>query len=1370
MTSILTRWTLVGGFLVAGLAAAQPANDTCAGAFVVPVPSPGSTTTSTLATGIDQTAAAVESPFACSSTSVKNSVWFSFSPTTSGVYRLDTCGSTTNYDTVMQVYSGSCASLTTLGTLGCNDQGGCIPTNSSSVTLTLTAGVTYFIQVAVWSGVTLNSSFTTAVNATFLLAHPEDECSATSPELLLNTPRSITLGAPDAGFAPAVNNAQLDGGACFTGIGNQAVTAAGRDTAYQFRAPATGAYSFRVGNAQSSTPNHLLYLTNSCSPSSPGPTVYNPPVCRAAANRQSGTITGSEEIVCVPMTANESVFVWFDEATATTTGGGAVIEVNACTAEQENNGTPATANFTALACPVTGSISPAGDVDFFSLGVQPTGARVFALVDGAASGSGTAALSDYDLRLTTATDTLQYDDDCADTAFGSLSASIAGAPLPGGEAFLRVNYWSASTVAEPYRLYAVVQQGTPVPEVEPNDNITTASGGSSNYFSGTVTSTTDVDFFAFEANAGDLVFLSLDSQPSRLGSTATGNHTLQLWSAAGVALVSVNDSYTAVDNTLTAGNLAATTPRLPSEGLWYRIRQSGTYYARVGRISSTGTGEYLLSISLNCGTGRGIGAPTLTSVTPTTGTTEGGTQVTLAGTGFAAGAVARFGATVATVVTRSATQLVVTTPIGNEGAVDVSVVNPGNQVSTLTGAFTYVAPAVPPTVTAVTPTSASTLGGNVITLTGTNFKAGAEVSFDVGGDVRQGTLVTVVSPVQLRVTTPAHVAGLADITVRNPADDMSGTLTGAFSFIPPPVIAGITPNEGSTSGGLTITISGTGFRTGATVRFGATLGTGVSVASDGLSLTVVTPSRTLDGPVDVVVTNPDTQASTLVAGFTYRYPAPTLAFVTPAQGFLDGGLTITLTGTNFLAPLTLADGGISSPAVTLGGTPATSVTRNSATQVTAVTPPGAPGLVDVTFINSDGQSVTRPQAFRYVPPPLLTAVSPSRGPVLGGTRITITGSDFLPGATVRVGGVPAFGVSVTPTEITAVTSAARPGVGNVTVVNPDTQSSTLTDAFTYDPAPTLTAVSPLVGSTAGGAVITITGSNFRAGAAVLFGSEPGTGVNVASETLLTVTSPAHPAGVVTVAVRNDDGQGDSLPRAFRFVDPPTVASATPNSGDVAGGTVVRLTGTGFGAQMSATFDGVASPSVTYVSSTALDVVTPPHGPGPVDIIVTTSAGVSATLTGGFTYTRQAPTVSAIAPEAGPSAGGTLVSITGTGFAPGATVRFGGTAATSVEVASPSLLRAVTPAHAAGAVDVVVTNDDGQSATLTNGYTYRAPPDGTTGLVADGGDGALTAPEMDAGTGGGIGTGGGGCGCASVDGSMLAGVGLGLLALARRRRR
>ena len=103
------------------------------------------------------------------------------------------------------------------------------------------------------------------------------------------------------------------------------------------------------------------------------------------------------------------------------------------------------------------------------------------------------------------------------------------------------------------------------------------------------------------------------------------------------------------------------------------------------------------------------------------------------------------------------------------------------------------------------------------------------------------------------------------------------------------------------------------------------------------------------------------------------------------------------------------------------------------------------------------------------------------------------------------------------------------------------------------------------------------------------------------------------------------------------------------------------------------------------------------------MVVSDSNG-SGTLTNGFTFANSAPTISSISPNSGSTNGGTAVTITGTNFSSGATVTFGGTAASNVTVVSSTSITATTPAHAAGAVNVVVSDSNG-SGTLTNGFTY-----------------------------------------------------------------
>src|ERR1019366_3912614 len=108
------------------------------------------------------------------------------------------------------------------------------------------------------------------------------------------------------------------------------------------------------------------------------------------------------------------------------------------------------------------------------------------------------------------------------------------------------------------------------------------------------------------------------------------------------------------------------------------------------------------------------------------------------------------------------------------------------------------------------------------------------------------------------------------------------------------------------------------------------------------------------------------------------------------------------------------------------------------------------------------------------------------------------------------------------------------------------------------------------------------------------------------------------------------------------------------------------------------------------------------------MVTVTVSGQSGSLSSGYTYVV-APAVTSVSPNNGPAAGGTAVTITGANFATGATVTFGGTAATNVVVVNSTTITATTPAGSAGAVTVTVTNPGGQSGSLANGFTYVVPP-------------------------------------------------------------
>jgi hypothetical protein len=92
----------------------------------------------------------------------------------------------------------------------------------------------------------------------------------------------------------------------------------------------------------------------------------------------------------------------------------------------------------------------------------------------------------------------------------------------------------------------------------------------------------------------------------------------------------------------------------------------------------------------------------------------------------------------------------------------------------------------------------------------------------------------------------------------------------------------------------------------------------------------------------------------------------------------------------------------------------------------------------------------------------------------------------------------------------------------------------------------------------------------------------------------------------------------------------------------------------------------------------------------------------------------APAVTAVSPATGPASGGTTVTINGTGFTGTTKVSFGAHAGTGVTVVSATEITAVSPAHAAGKVNVKVTTPAGTSPAVTaDQYTYTSGGDHQT---------------------------------------------------------
>jgi len=266
-----------------------------------------------------------------------------------------------------------------------------------------------------------------------------------------------------------------------------------------------------------------------------------------------------------------------------------------------------------------------------------------------------------------------------------------------------------------------------------------------------------------------------------------------------------------------------------------------------------------------------------------------------------------------------------------------------------------------------------------------------------------------------------------------------------------------------------------------------------------------------------------------------------------------------------------------------------------------------------------------------------------------------------------------------------------------TVVN----NSCITYLPTPGTAPTISTISPTSG--ASGTTVSLTGTNMSNPFSVRFGDTEATNVNAVSSTLVTCTVPAG-SGAVKVSYRTTSG--DSNLKDFTYSgggSAPTLSSINPTSGTTAGGTVCTLTGTNLTGTTAVSFGGTAGTSIVNVSSTSVHATSPARSAGTISVTATTSYGTS----NGVNYTYSAPpsppTLSAIAPTSGTTAGGTACTLTGTNLTGCSAVSFGGTAATGIIVDSATQVRCTSPAKTAGAVNVNATTPGGTSGNVT--YTY-----------------------------------------------------------------
>jgi hypothetical protein len=346
-------------------------------------------------------------------------------------------------------------------------------------------------------------------------------------------------------------------------------------------------------------------------------------------------------------------------------------------------------------------------------------------------------------------------------------------------------------------------------------------------------------------------------------------------------------------------------------------------------------------------------------------------------------------------------------------------------------------------------------------------------------------------------------------------------------------------------------------------------------------------------------------------------------------------------------------------------------------------------------------------------PPVVTieSLAPDIGPLVGGTEIMIKGTNFSPDTIVTLADQAVTDLVIVDSEtITCRTPPAEGGTRAGVLVQNATGLAYELNVFFYIPPPQVFGLSPDTGPPTGLIPVSISGKGFvefDAGVnTVTVGGLPATDVVTVSDSTITCVIPTG-LGPAVVTVTNNNGSG-SKSAGYRYFPPPTVFSITPAEGTPLGGTAVTILGTGFQANSpganTVTFNNVAATSITTVDDNTITCVTPSRD-GLATVKVSNSNGAGTLVDGFLFYPR--PTLTAVTPDTGSSAGGVAMTLTGSGFLdnfPGTnTVRVDGVAATNVVVVNDTTITCVSPETGAGPVNVSVQNANG-TASLSGAYS------------------------------------------------------------------
>jgi hypothetical protein len=488
---------------------------------------------------------------------------------------------------------------------------------------------------------------------------------------------------------------------------------------------------------------------------------------------------------------------------------------------------------------------------------------------------------------------------------------------------------------------------------------------------------------------------------------------------------------------------------------------------------------------------------------------------------------------------------------------------------------------------------------------------------------------------------------------------------------------------------------------------GGTLPAGLSIDPDS-GVISGSPTTAGSGPVTITVTDSASFAAqvTFTWSVTNIVSVPTPGNQSDPSGTAIAPVAVTASDSSSGATLTYSGGSslpdglsLNTTSGTISGTPTTA--GSYPVVIPATDNAGYSGSTSFTWLVTNQVSVTNPGtqttgSGKAITPVDITATDSSAGVTLS----YADGSSLPPGLRINSG---TGAITGTPT-----TGGSYP----VTITVTDSAGYSGSTAFSWNVTNTVT-VNGVTNQTSGvGSAITplhVTASDSSSTATLSYSAgstlPPGLSINAASGV---ITGTPTKSGIYSVTITVTDNAGFSGSTSFSWTAVgPIVTAVKPLTGPGAGGTKVTISGSHFQGATSVMFGSVAATSFTVnTKGTKITAIDPRESAGTVNIVVTTSAGPSiVTASDRFTYIG--PTITKVTPASGTLAGGTRVTISGTGLTGATSVMFGSVAATSYTVnGHGTTIKAVTPAHAEGPVNIVVTTPGGTTANSSaDTYTF-----------------------------------------------------------------